>query len=695
MKRFISITILLFLSGSITFGQSIASPGSSVFALNTSNQDAGNFVVSGFGGSDNLLVSIGLINPPTGTTLRLATTSGVTASTGYILTNNFTRVSFTGTQENVNTVIASLQVNTASQAGSINISVSTTINPSGYYYLPTNGHFYKPVSPLGVSGGAEAFTTLKSNASGQLFKGQNGYLVTITSLDEQDFIHANVPGDNILIALTDKDTEGIWKWDAGPESGNVTTYEKWCSGEPNNASTGEDYVVTKWNGGNCWNDYGPPASNFPASISGYVVEFGTWSDPGSQTFTDFYSNSVSHRSLPPNLTGITATASTICSGSNTQLTASGVQGTVYWYTGSCGGTQVTTGNPITVSPTVSTTYYARNYENGQYSEGCASITITVNPLLQYRSVQSGNWTTLANWQQFDGTSWIAATSYPGQISNSCSSPLVLLRESYLMEIQSGSTIDIPNLKIESTGKLTVKPGGKILVQNQLQLDENVGEAIIVEASTPPPFTCGTSQVTFTYNGSSVTYGTVVGQNGTCWFDRNLGATRVAQASNDAEAYGDYFQWGRAADGHQIQTSGTTNVLADTDTPNHANFITINSGSFDWRSDNNNGRWNASPMINNPCPDGWRVPTAEELEAERQSWTGGNNSAGAFASPLKLPAKNYRNLNTFYGTDIGRYWSSTVVNMGINYAECLLFDSSSASINSSTIAPGYPVRCIKD
>ena len=190
-------------------------------------------------------------------------------------------------------------------------------------------------------------------------------------------------------------------------------------------------------------------------------------------------NSSNFSTYPSDPTSASASVNPLCSGSSTQLTASGAQGTVYWYTGSCGGTQVTTGNPATVAPTSTTTYYARNYNNSLFSTGCASITITVNPLLQYRSTQSGSWTTLANWQQYDGTSWVAATSYPGQVSNSCSSPLVTIRTGHQMEI-SGSDITIPNLKIEGTGKLTVETTGKLYVSGQLQLEQNAAGAIVIK-----------------------------------------------------------------------------------------------------------------------------------------------------------------------------------------------------------------------
>ena len=90
------------------------------------------------------------------------------------------------------------------------------------------------------------------------------------------------------------------------------------------------------------------------------------------------SQSTSGSTVPSDPTSISATNNPICNGFSTQLAANNVDGTVYWYTGSCGGTQVTTGNTYTVSPVTTTTYYARNYNNSQYSPGCASVSVTVN-----------------------------------------------------------------------------------------------------------------------------------------------------------------------------------------------------------------------------------------------------------------------------------------------------------------------------
>ena len=82
---------------------------------------------------------------------------------------------------------------------------------------------------------------------------------------------------------------------------------------------------------------------------------------------------------PPSPTSISASSNPLCSGSSTTLTANGASGTVYWYTGGCGVTQIASGNSITVSPTSTTTYYARNFNGSQFSTSCATTTITVNP----------------------------------------------------------------------------------------------------------------------------------------------------------------------------------------------------------------------------------------------------------------------------------------------------------------------------
>lgn len=203
-------------------------------------------------------------------------------------------------------------------------------------------------------------------------------------------------------------------------------------------------------------------------------------------------------------------------------------------------------------------------------------------------------------------------------------------------------------------------------------------------------------VTFTYKGSSVTYGIVESQ-GECWMDRNLGASRKATAYNDSLSYGDLFQWGRLDDGHQTRTSGKTTTLSTTDVPGHSNFIYgQTSGPYDWRNPQNDNLWQGVSGINNPCPSGWRLPTRAEWDTERLSWSSNDWGDGAFTSPLKLTAAGYRNYSdaSLGGMgSYGYYWSSTVIATAAGYLDLSTW---AGAYTMGTARPrGFSVRCIKD
>lgn len=397
--RFFGFLYVLFLLPIFVFSQNISAPSSVNFSQNLSNQNASGFSISNFNTSATLLITIGLVNPPAGTTLSLITTTGLSLSTGYSSWSNFTRISFTGIQSNINNALSSLKLNTGSLPGNVYIAVTATVNPTGYYYLPTNGHFYRPMSwPAGNSGTSNSiYENIKTLSTQQTFKGQTGYLLTITSQDEQNFVQSNVPGNNILFSLTDVGQEGVWRIDAGPENGTIIKtsnsggnvagrYNNWCGGEPNNWGSGENYAVTKWGGGNCWNDFGPPASSFPSSISGYVVEFGTWSDPANQNFTDFFTGFVTHQITctpsqePPK--PIAVNGSRTGSGTVTISATVGPGQTVDWYNNLTGGNPILVGNTTFTTPVISQTtkYYAqsRNTSTGCVSSTRTEVTATVS-----------------------------------------------------------------------------------------------------------------------------------------------------------------------------------------------------------------------------------------------------------------------------------------------------------------------------
>jgi hypothetical protein len=296
MKQ-ILVTLFLLISF-LGFGQSVSAPDPKSFNVNTTGQDASGFELTGFSSTETLLTSISLVNPPSGTTFYLNTTTGLTAASGFTLSGNKTRLVVTGTMVNINAALTSLKINTGSITGDVVLSVASTVNPTGFFYNGTNGHFYKPIT---TTNERTTYTNARARSLLTTFKGQTGYLVTITSADEDAFIFANVPATNVWFAATDEVIDGTWVIDAGPEKGTVMktqngqlngnipgVYNNWAQGEPNGANGSENYAVAKWNGAASWNDLSNNWNN------PYVIEYGTWTNPDDATFTEFYTNSVSH-----------------------------------------------------------------------------------------------------------------------------------------------------------------------------------------------------------------------------------------------------------------------------------------------------------------------------------------------------------------------------------------------------------------
>jgi hypothetical protein len=242
-------------------------------------------------------------------------------------------------------------------------------------------------------------------------------------------------------------------------------------------------------------------------------------------------------------------------------------------------------------------------------------------------------------------------------------------------------------------------------------------------------------VTFTYNNQIVTYGIITSQTtGRNWLDRNLGAANTPIAFDDWANYGDLFQWGRRADGHQLITRTNSDVTVDasgfpvspygasvigtpfpwdpnpvnnpgwinSDIPPHPNFILVSTGymenaPYDWRKPQNDNLWQGVNGINNPCPSGWRIPTRDEFAAESiTDVTDGYNK-------LKFTYTHSRTCNSnFIASVIGRYWSSTTgdapalggrqsyfFRIGQHFQTGPFLD------NGSQRATANAVRCIKD
>ena len=209
---------------------------------------------------------------------------------------------------------------------------------------------------------------------------------------------------------------------------------------------------------------------------------------------------------------------------------------------------------------------------------------------------------------------------------------------------------------------------------------------------------------------------IVAEDGKVWLNNNLGAnyaninhdqfnlSKQAETDNDHHAYGSKFQWGRYSDGHELMSytnsttgsivNGTTSSNSSSDMPGHNRLIIETVSPFDWRSPQNNSLWQGAEGINNPCPQGYRVPTILE-------WIALNSSQGTpVIGPnkiLKLSQAGWIQVGVFMSlSTIGVYWSSTVSTQTVTFSsvQYYFFTGNGLTVgNKREFA--FPIRCIRN
>ena len=391
---------------------------------------------------------------------------GVTASAFNTTTRS---LSFTGTASAADwqTLLRTVTLTSPSSCYPTNRKVSFLPSIKNFNYF--NGHYYEYIST------GKTWTAAKADAESRSFFGRQGYLVTISSEAENNYIWKLI-GNNSWIGLSCAHTEinaalgytkygsttyGQFYWVTGPEKGTLVStglnspvaasgvYTHWITGEPNNyLGVGENsgHMYSSGSSGSnasFWNDY--PSTN----VIPYIVEYGGMQGDDESSTISFTRNIIISGSPSGTVTG----DATVCSGTNTTTLTYGGTGTIQRW-------EYSTDNFVTSGTTVSST----------------SSTLTVNNLSSSRYYR-------------------AVVNTSGCTNVASSSALITVARSIAGTITATSA--------------DVCAGGS----TALTLNGNSGDIQKWQVSTSSDFTSGVTDISNTTNSLSYTLST----NGTYYF----------------------------------------------------------------------------------------------------------------------------------------------------------------------------------
>jgi len=152
-------------------------------------------------------------------------------------------------------------------------------------FNPENGHYYLVVTS-NVS-----WTQARMTASLMVYNGMTGYMATVTSSQENEFVTGLLPGGTkaVFIGGTDQFDEGVWSWNTG----EIFNYTNWSLNEPNNENDEDylylygDYFDPEITG--TWND----GDNASVDVHHYIVEWGAFSS-GTSAVQQIYNPENGH-----------------------------------------------------------------------------------------------------------------------------------------------------------------------------------------------------------------------------------------------------------------------------------------------------------------------------------------------------------------------------------------------------------------
>ncbi len=220
------------------------------------------------------------------------------------------------------------------------------------------------------------------------------------------------------------------------------------------------------------------------------------------------------------------------------------------------------------------------------------------------------------------------------------------------------------------------------------------------------------------DADGVDHGFGVEVDGVIWAPVNCGYS-------SANPYGLYYQWGRkygqGYDGESNAPTFLDGPVSNSDgnsEANKGNFYKANEDPYDWNNSPDASLWNAgteeAPVkaANDPCPEGWRVPTSKEMKLLTPKLNyqapvevdginygefGGSYTLDEAPAKVVLPMGGYRDFtgaayDQNYG---GMYWSSTIQQEKVN-PDYFFFGNSYIGIATYLgRAAALPVRCVKE